>query len=449
NTAQVSMWVYDGPTQKVASSRFGQTRVCFFRTQANGSIYYRDTNVQNISAYLIPGAGGSLTSYSLTIADATLAAGDAIYTQGGSLPNWTPDGVVALCEHKSRLFCNDSGDPAITRYSKEFQQAEGVAFAQANTIKHPAVNGRVTAYASLDSTLIGFKDRMIFGISGDGPDDTGLNGTFSDGQIIFHDIGCINQRNLCRFRDGIVFKSADKGWYLLTRDLQLQYIGADVESYNSKTVVSSEAVALPELDGSAEECRFLCSDGTLLIYNYYNGQWSTATLSGCVDAVQSGGSYIVVNTSTTAASARVFQQSLSTYADAFSNTSVTYQMTAETGWIKTNDTTGFQRIWDVIVFGTATGPGQLSVDVGYDYETTYNETYTATMSSLTAANYTGGAQAEPQMHFKPIRQKCEAIRFRIKDIPDPGNTTGVFKLTDISLECGVKAGRFKLPASKD
>lgn len=443
-TSAFTIQIIDGPTAR--QSRQYSDRIAFYRTQGNGSIYYRDVTNYTISANRVT-LGGPGVTVSLTVSDSTLSGSDIIYTQGGALPNWMPDGVVAMCQHKSRLWCNDSTDTGIVRYSKQFVSGEGAAFAQANVVKVPGL-GIVTALGSMDSTLIVFRSRSIYGVAGDGPDDTGLNGAFSDGQLLFGDIGCIDQRSMCRFRDGIIFKSADKGFYLLTRDLQLQYIGQDVESYNSKTVVSSEVVGIAEIDGTAEECRFLCSDGTLLTYNYYNSQWTTATLSGCVDAVQTGGRYVVVNTSTTATNARVFQQSTSTYTDDFmSPGSVTYQMTVETGWIKTGDIQGFQRVYKVGVLGEAQGPGKFTVEVGYDYESAYAETHTATMSSLTAANYTGGQTSAPQTDFTPARQKCQAIRFRIKDIPDPGGGA-VVKLTNLTMEVGLKSGKFLLPASK-
>lgn len=443
-TSSITARVYEPPSIRntargVASGDSVEVRNVFYRTTANGSFYYRDA-ISSFGSGVVPW----IRQASLTVSDATLAGGTPLYTQGGRLPNWTPDSVEAMCVHGDRMFCADGSDPTIIRYSNEFVQGEGVAFSFLNTIPVPGV-GRITALGSLDSNGIIFRQREIFAFAGNGPDVTGQNGTFSDPQQLFFDVGCIDQRNMCRFRDGIVFKSPDKGFYLLTRDLQLQPIGADVENYNSKTVVSSEVVALTEASGAVEECRFLCSDGTLLTYNYYNGQWTTASLPGCTDAVQSGGRYVVVNPSSTAANARVFQQSLSTYTDAFSNTSVTYQMTVETGWIKTADVQGFQRIWKAQLIGEAQGPGAISVEVGYDYETAYNETYTFNMSTMTTPNYTGGAQSIPQCDWVPGRQKCQAIRFRIKDHPTTG---AVMKITNLSLECGVKSGVFKLPAAK-
>lgn len=429
------------PTLK--SITFG-ARFVAYRTQANQSIFYRDTSAVVSGLDVVSATARTL---SLTVADTSASGGSAVYTTGGALPHWTPDSCRVLFAHGVRLFCEDPTDETALRYSNELNSGEAPAFVATNIIRMPG-KGRITAGASLDSNGIVFRARSILAFGGNGPDDTGRAGSFSDGQTLYPDVGCIDQRNLCRFRDGIIFKSPDKGFYLLTRDLQLQYVGQDVEAYNSKTVVSSEVVGLAEADGTAEECRFLCSDGTLLVYNYYNGQWTTSTLTGCVDAVQSGGRYLVVNTSTTAPSARVFQQSLSTYTDDFMLPgSVTYQMTVETGWIKTADVQGFQRVWKVSVLGEAHGPGKFTVEVGYDYEAAYNETYTATMSSLTAANYTGGQTAAPQADFVPVRQKCQAIRFRIKDIPDAGGGA-VVKLTNISLLCGVKKGLFKLPASK-
>lgn len=451
-TGQATVVFTDGPNFLSVCSRPGQIKYSVFRTTNGGNIYYRDTGTSFSYTQFLQGdqlgiaTGITAISLSLTISDSTLSGNDILYTQGGALPNFTPDSVQALACHSGRLFCDDANDSNIIRYSKQIVPGEGASFALANIINVPG-GGPVTAIGSMDSSLVGFKRRKVFIVSGSGPDDTGLNGTFSDGQELFSDVGCINQRNLCRFKDGIVFKSVDKGFYLLTRDLQLQFIGADVENYNSKTVVSSEVVAMTDASGVVEECRFLCSDGTLLTYNYYNGQWTTATLAGCTDAVQAGGRYVVVNpSSTVSSSGKVFQQSLTTYLDAFSNTSQTYQMTVETGFIKTADVQGFQRIWKVQGLGESMGGGRISVEVGYDYETAYNETYTFSMASMTTPNYTGGAESVPQFDFVPVRQKCQSIRFRIKDYPTENGA--VMKLTNLSLECGVKSGMFKLPAAK-
>lgn len=434
-----TIFFMDWPGVRNTDLRRNQNRYAIYMTTANGSIYYR------VSSFASGADIPDTTSVSVAYSDANIATGDVLYTQGGLLPRWSPDSVGFLCAHQGRLFCDDPSNPELVRYSLLPVDGEGLQFATSNKI-FVSGSGRVVAGVSMDSTLVLFRRRQIFVVSGSGPDDTGLNGSYSDAQLLFDDVGCVDQRNLCRFKDGIVFKSPDKGFYLLTRDLQLQFIGADVEDYNSKTVVSSEVVAQTEAGGTVEECRFLCSDGTLLTYNYYNGQWTTATLAGCTDAVSTGGRYVVVNPTSTAANARVFQQSMTTYLDAFSNTSTTYQMTVETGFVKTADVQGFQRIWKVQGLGESMGGGRISVEVGYDYETAYNETYTFSMSSMTTPNYTGGAASAPQFDFVPVRQKCQAIRFRIKDYPTENGA--VMKITNLSLECGVKSGMFKLPAAK-
>lgn len=441
-TSQATIVFSDGPNLKSTLYRGGQIKYTAFRTTNGGSLYYRDAGSALSATYIASITALTLT---LTVSDSVLSGGDVLYTQGGALPRWTPDSCESLWIHGNRLWCPDPSDDTILRYSNEVVEGEGVAFAQANIVRVPG-SDRITSGESLDSSCVTFRARSLLIVGGSGPNDTGQDGTFSDAQMLYADIGCINQSNLCRFKDGIVFKSPDKGFYLLTRDLQLSFIGADVENYNSKTVVSSEVVALTEASGTVEECRFLCSDGTLLTYNYYNGQWTTATLAGCTDAVQTGGRYVVVNPTSTAANARVFQQSMTTYLDAFSNTSTTYQMTVETGFVKTADVQGFQRIWKVQGLGESMGGGRISVEVGYDYETAYNETYTFNMSSMTTPNYTGGAASIPQFDFVPARQKCQAIRFRIKDYPTENGA--VMKITNLSLECGVKSGVFKLPAAK-
>ena len=77
--------------------------------------------------------------------------------------------------------------------------------------------------------------------------------------------------------EGLMFKSS-KGIYLLSRALELKYIGADVEAYNAFDVTSAQLIP------TVYEVRFTLTNGVCLVHDYYVDQWSVYTNIAAVDA---------------------------------------------------------------------------------------------------------------------------------------------------------------------
>ncbi len=81
----------------------------------------------------------------------------------------------------------------------------------------------------------------------------------------------------------------------------------------------------------------------------------------------------------------------------------------------------------------------LTVQVGYDYEDAYTQTFTVTSDNF---------DPEYQFQINNKRQKCEAVRFRIYDTPDGTGDGRGYALSGMSVEVGLKNGQNKLPASR-
>src|SRR5690606_28361376 len=127
-----------------------------------------------------------------------------------------------------------------------------------------------------------------------------------------------------------------KGFYLLDRSLQLSYIGADVEAYNSIEVVGSEL--LPDRN----EIRFLLATGDSLHFDYYFKQWSVhKNISGKGTALWQG-KYTWVDSV-----GRVHVENKNKYLDGTSN----YSLMMETNWIALSNLQDFGRIRKAWVLG--------------------------------------------------------------------------------------------------
>jgi hypothetical protein len=255
-----------------------------------------------------------------------------------------------------------------------------------------------------------------------------------------------------------MFKSA-KGFYLMNRSLQLEYIGYDVEIYNFQTVTSAIMVE------DRNQVRFLTDSGLTLVYDYLYKQWSTFTNHEGADATMWKNIYTYLRMD-----GAVWSENEGSYID--NNTSI--KLKIRTPWIKIVQgprgqasalgPQSFFRIRRFAILGRYASKHILQVGVGYDYRPDIQSTfYFDTQNSLTgpAGQYgndayygetspyggDGGADIVYQFRARTVRQKCESIQFVIEDIPQPTNGES-YGITDLSIEVGLKKGINKMGALK-
>jgi hypothetical protein len=141
----------------------------------------------------------------------------------------------------------------------------------------------------MDDKLIIFKENAIFYLSGDGPNNLGQQDSFIEPQLISSDVGCSVTNSVVLTPQGLFFKS-NKGIYLLSRSLGLDYLGAPVDDFNHLSITKADLVA------KSDEVRFLTSDGVCLVYNYFRGLWTTFSNHEGSGSIMIGDTYYYVNT---------------------------------------------------------------------------------------------------------------------------------------------------------
>jgi len=352
-----------------------------------------------------------------------ISANELLYTTGGVFANDPPPSVASVAEYLDRMILVGLEDGDNTQFSKSYDPTKVLSFS--NSFYNRVDTGRlgVTAVGSLDEKLIFFKPNEMFLTAGRGPLDTGAQNDFLTPEIISSDVGCKYPKSVVKFPMGLIFKSA-KGWYLLDRSLQVQYIGAAVEAFNGLTVTSAVL-----LDG-VNQIRFTHSDGSGLVYDYAMSQWSTFTGYQFTGAAMWQGAYVAVS-----AAGVVSQESTTSHLD----NGVAVETRAITPWIAMNTMAGFQRIYSIVFLGEKKSNHTFNVKVYYDYEISVSETFTIDMSTI--------SDSIQQLSIRPARQKCEAIKLEIFDT-NPGNIEGAgVSFSALSVEIGVKQGVNKLPTT--
>ena len=414
-------------TEKIPANNRSPVVCVLYRTQANGTEYYKlpITNANNNDPN-----NQFITPATDTTPDTDLV--ELIYTTADVLPNDIPPSPSSLVVHRNRLFLLNSQDPLQIWYSKQVSPEVPVEWSAFQVINVDPTGGPVIGLGSLDDKLIIFKENSIRFITGQGPDNTGANNDYGDTILITSDTGCNNLRSIVNTPEGLIFKGS-KGIYIINRGLQASYIGAPVEAYNPDFV--SSAVLMNENN----QIRITLDSATVLVYDYYVDAWSVFTGINAVDSIiwNNRQAYIRSN-------GQVLIETPNTYED----DGTPYSMGITTSWLNLSGIQGFQRLWKFYILGEYKTDHQLQVNLYYDYNNASSQTitvepviptYYGSQSPYGSGSY-GGNFDLYQYEIRPQRQKCMAMKVSIQDIPVSGALGQGFNLSNLRFEYGVEGG---------
>lgn len=401
-------------------------RLVLWRTKAGGTTYYRDVdattndNIRTSTTWGTTLVGG-------TTSDADIDDGEILYTDGGVLDDYSAPCPKAITASETRVFVVPSDDPSAVWFSKEKINGVAISFNELLSLRIDR-DGPNTALGYMDGNVIVFKSNSIYVFGGAGPNNLG-QGSFTSPRQISSDAGCITPQSVVATDQGLFFQSK-KGIRLLNRGMQVVPIGSDVEDYKGTDIIASVLMR------DDHEVRFLHTDGTLLVYDYENGAWGRHTSSTMLDSsvksmTLSDGKCVIARTD------EIWREKDGQFTDDDSSSN-SYALQIDTPWYKLAGINGFQRVYWVAILGEYKTAHTLTINVYYDYVETSAETITVSPSSDPA----------PYLYrFKPARQRCTAIRFRLADSSGSGTEENM-TLTGLSMEIGVKGGIHRGPAAR-
>lgn len=303
--------------------------------------------------------------------------------------------------------------------------------------------GAITGIGALDDKLVVFKRNSIFIVYGQGPTDLGTGGDFVV-QRISSDTGCTDGRSVVVTRDGLMFM-APIGLSLLSRSLQMSYIGAPVEGitqlFNQGV---SGAINHPTnpwvLFGLGPDSS---GNGVTILYDYFQQKWSTwqwLDFPNSVNAFpQSMTVYNNLLTWITAGSSLVqanpYQESTM-----YTDNGHYVSMIIQTGWFKFAGMVGYQRIKQLAVLGEEYSPHYLNISLAFNYDT-------SGFSQTDQFDYSVLQWQSEQWGMFVNQQKCSSMTVQITDTQHPA---GIFtgegpSVSGLGINLGVKGGIFKLP----
>jgi hypothetical protein len=230
------------------------------------------------------------------------------------------------------------------------------------------------------------------------------------------------------------FQSATGGLRLLGRNGALArnedgtYAGREVDRELGTTYVANAVVG-----PNKQQVRFYHTGNEVLVFDVMYRQWSRFSNHTHRDAAYAEGRFYHLS------STKLFYYNESVHTD--DGTAI--EMYLVTPYLQFAGIQGFQRVYRAMFLGgpvdAATDTQVVTLYTGYDF----NPTVTTVIN---AQDVTTSVSAMTQFEHHLATQKCEALQLALT-IKSKTNASR-FRLTDITLQVGVKQGRFKTPATR-
>jgi hypothetical protein len=414
---------------RIVGYRWSEGQQTYYQFTSLTSPTLNDTTIDNVT----------ITD---TLADSAILGNTILYTTGGVVENIAAPGCIHSVLFKNRLVLIDA-ETNLLWYSKPILQSTPVEMSDSFTLYVAPTSGaqgstgKVTALGTMDDKLIVFKKDAIYYFVGTGPDITGANNDFSDPVFITSAVGCDNPKSIVLTPQGLMFQS-DKGIWLLDRGLQTSYIGAPVEAYNANQVVSAQTVP------GTNEVRFYLNNKTILVYDFYYGQWGSRTNLNVVSAT-------LYNSKDTYLSnlGNVYQETVGTYLDGSTPVLIKFR----TSWISLAGIQGLERFYEMYILGEYFTPFKLNVQIAYDFNPSpeqnilvipdnYAPSYGADPLYGDGKSWGGSSNIFKARVF-PEKQKCETFQIIIEEVYDPSYNIVAgqgLSLSGLNLIVGMKRG---------
>jgi hypothetical protein len=437
------------PTLRLTQKVFNVVKIVIYRWSVETQVY---NQVTSIIAPILNDTTIDSISFVDTLPDADVVGNNILYTTGAVVPDVNGPAANIISLFDTRLWLVSAEDPNTLWLSKSVIEGTPVEMSVDFTI-YIAPNtgtvqtsGPITALFPMDDKLIMFKENSIFYMNGTGPDNLGTTsvgcpiGQYSPPIFVTAVVGCTNQQSIVLTQNGLMFQS-DKGIWLLDRNLGTQYIGAPVEAFNSNIVTSANVIP------GTNFVLFTLNTNTILMYDYYYGQWGTWSGPGTIisSCIYNGLHTVLID------NGQVLQQTPGSYLD---NTNpVLMQFT--TSWINLAGLQGYERFYEMYLLATFLSPHLLDVQIAYDYNSSiYHQSTITPMNFSPSVPGPFGIQAPfgspaplEQWRIHAKKQLCRSFQITMQEVFNPLYDTiagAGFTMSGINCEVEIKRATYPI-----
>lgn len=384
-----------------------------------------------------------------------------IYTERTLEAN-VPIPAQLICEWQRRLWLVNGHDVSP---SNEIIAGEEPLFSDELRFE---LQADATGIAPYDDRLVIWCRDAVYWLSGDGPNDAGTDGSFTQPQRLPTDFGCIDARSIVRTEKGICFQSV-RGIELLDRGLGTGVISDGVAKVMLEDGYSE--ILSTSWDQALQICRFLVRNPAnnaflILCWHTLYGWWTTASVpgmgrplysdqpNGLIRACESNwmalGDRSERDYNPTCKLARETGPVGATYLDRATpgytgpDANHWYQAEIETANVKLDGLLGFVRVWRAEVL---TSDQNAFTGISIACVSNFADTESTPARVWESESEVASAQINPTHHAFQIHlkeQQVSAIRLKIKDLQFPeswsGSTETFLNFVGFSLQWGQQPG---------
>jgi hypothetical protein len=407
-----------------------------------------------------------------------------VYTTENILASDPWPAFYDMAKTTRRLFGISALDRGTLFYSKIFQDGIAPEFSSALTITLGETR-RLTAVAAIEDKILVFEKDQINVLYGTGPDNAGLNGEYTV-EPIHTQVGTEDPRSVVLTEDGVMFYSRVTGeFHLVTRDLQVKEIGSPVQDISERSTFSfydsinyvaehearffvnlgptlaeyptpDTGTGIPDAPPQGRYARQPGGGANIcLVYNYRYQKWTINTDNTPARFALANGAFEWDNRP---AFVNAFWVPYTLGDERGTEWATSEPMKVELPWLKLNQLQNYGRVYNITLLakymsewkdnGSGIEAGDLQVTLAYDYEEN-GTTHTYRFRANQDFNATG--REILQLHIRPGRQKCQAVKVTIEEIPttaielsEPTYAPGRgFTLLGMDVEYGYKAHQVK------
>ena len=441
--ANVTVASYN-PTQRSASTDGNSVIIAVYRTEANGTTFYRLVGLEQRNDTTVDTIG-----FVDQLTDATIRSNPEIYSDGSVLENVKPPSYRVSTIHQTRQVVADREyEQSRIYYSKPFVDGVGIEHNDSLVISIAEDGGRITALASMLDRLLVFKGQSIHAVFGNGLSNSGGPSAYYKGYsepvLISEAIGCIAQATVVMTPAGLMFQS-EQGIYLLDKTFKVTPIGDPVK-YWTDTLTLTRGVMLPQ----ESQAVWFTSDGFALVYDFLHGRWSTWTRHEAQDAVvtEAGGLYMVSEAASGFSAGVVRVRDTTTYKDS----AYSVALTLESGWISLAKVGGYKRLYKTLLIGQNLTDATLNLAFQFDGDPYWHPAQQFDLSTLTTfdvGSYLGDGEVAGYLEQAMILEavppsgyaKATSFRFKIWDSAQTSSDNSPsFSISAVVALVGLKTG---------
>jgi hypothetical protein len=418
----------------------------------------------------------------------------APYTSGGTLAADPWPGFSKSVVTSTRFWAIDDVSKGRVLVSKLFEDFISPEYNSTLTIRLGDERS-LTAIGKLDDKVIVFEPNDVHVIYGEGPDNRGQGQDFAV-HYVTTDVGCEDQESVIETPAGLIFYSKPRGFYLLDRNLQIQFIGGGIEDLTkdidvvTATLVpdkaevrfaytgeprGSEAKYGPSADTTAvtrpprpiftNAPVYRFDKDNALTFNYERQTWMKYTNYGAQAATIYQNKYTMLRSDWS-----IWQEKVDRWDDPIGFNLTTLR----TPWIKLSEQVqSFERLWKMTFLGRymsslqdigeppfplGSGPayeaGDVEVKVYYDYESTSSQTKLFPFQDFGYDPFNSPPKRAERFQFEiePSRGRCQAVKLEITEKLSTDRGEGLtykqghgFEIVSIDFDIGVSPMRSLLP----